>query len=107
MSVLFHAQRGPMRKFSTSAAAAVVFALLFCGTAIGQSIDLQMNGISDNPNDITLGQGNVIYTVGIYNATGSSTATNVTLTNTLPASAVLVSATASGSGSCTDLGGGQ
>src|SRR5687767_10171810 len=96
-----------MRKFSTSAAAAIVCALLFCGAAFGQSIDVRMNGISDNPDDITLGQGNVVYTVSVYNATGSSTATNVILTNTLPTSATYVSSTATGSGSCSDIGGGQ
>ncbi len=96
-----------MRKFSTSAVAAIVCSLLFCGAAFAQSIDLQMNGISDNPPDITLGQGNVQYTVNIYNSTGSSTATNVVLTNTLPTSATYVSSSATGSGVCGDIGGGQ
>src|SRR5688572_912739 len=96
-----------MGKFSTGAAAALVLSLLFSGTAFAQSIDLRMNGISDNPDDITLGQGNVIYTVSVYNATGSSTATNVILTNTLPTSATYVSSSATGGGACNDVGGGQ
>src|SRR5688572_24707821 len=96
-----------MRKFSTSAVAAIVCALLFCGAAFGQSIDLQINGMSDNPNDITLGQGNVTYTVNVYNSTASSTATNVILTGTLPTSAAYVSSSATGSGACSDAGGGQ
>src|SRR5688572_23870885 len=96
-----------MRQFSTSAAAAVVFALLFGGSALAQSIDLQITGIGDSVDNITLGQGNVTYTVNLYNATGSSTATNVDLAVTLPASASYVSSSASGTGICADAGGGQ
>src|SRR5687768_3465466 len=94
-----------MRKFSTSAAAAVVFSLLVCSSALAQTIDLRVNSLSDSPGDITLGQGDVTYTIYLYNST-NATATNVVLTNTLPASSTYVSSTASGTGSCVNSGGG-
>ena len=83
------------------ALAAIV--LVFSVAAFGQSIDLQLYTISDNPADITLGQGTVTYTVTVYNASGS-TATNVILTNTLPTSSTYSSSTASGTGSCSNGG---
>ena len=89
-----------MRMFSRRAAAAVVFTVLFGGTAFAQSVDLLVSSMSDSPDPITLGQGNVTYTVSAYNNTSASTATNVVLTSSLPASATYVSGVASGSGLC-------
>src|SRR5688572_1549172 len=95
-----------MRTFST-VAVAIVISLLCCGAALAQSIDLQVSDITDSVTNITLGQGNVTYTVYVYNGTGATTATNIALANTLPTSSTYVSSSASGTGSCIDLGGGQ
>jgi uncharacterized repeat protein (TIGR01451 family) len=74
-------------------------------TTVNQYIDLQLYSISDTPDPITLGTGNVTYYVTIYNAS-SSKATNASTTITLPASATFVSATANISGTCTAPSGG-
>ena len=73
-------------------------------TTVNATIDLAVTGISDNPADITLGHGNVVYTVNTYNYT-SSKATNPALTVTLPASSTYVSHTVNNSGTCTPSGG--
>ena len=72
-------------------------------TVVNATINLGVTGISDNPTDITLGQGNVTYTISTYNYS-SSKATNPVLTVTLPASSTYVSHTVSGSGTCTPSG---
>ena len=94
-----------MSRYPFVAAAALLLCLSVSASVAAQSVDLRINSISDNPTDITLGQGNVTYTVGIYNAS-STGATNVVLTNTLPASAVYVSSTVANGGTCVDAGGG-
>jgi uncharacterized repeat protein (TIGR01451 family) len=73
-------------------------------TTVNATIDLAVTGISDNPADITLGQGNVTYTISTYNYT-SSKATNPVLTLTLPSSSAYVSHTVTNSGTCTPSGG--
>jgi uncharacterized repeat protein (TIGR01451 family) len=74
-------------------------------TTVNEFIDLQLYSITDTPDPITLGTGNVTYYVTIYNAS-TSKATNATTTITLPASATFVSATANVSGTCTAPSGG-
>ena len=74
------------------------------GTTVNATINLAVTGISDNPSDITLGQGNVTYTISTYNYS-SSKATNPVLTVTLPASSAYVSHTVSNSGTCNESGG--
>ena len=74
-------------------------------TTVNEFIDLQLYSISDTPDPITLGTGNVTYFVTIYNAS-SSKATNAATTITLPASATFVSASANVSGTCTAPSGG-
>jgi uncharacterized repeat protein (TIGR01451 family) len=68
------------------------------------SVDMSIYSISASPDPITLGTGNISYAVQVYNSSASA-ATNVVLTNTLPASSTFVSATASSGGSCTQSGG--
>src|ERR1051326_6627018 len=73
---------------------------LFAVTPLAaQNADLQITGVSDSPDPITLGLGNVTYTVSFTNA-GPSSATNVTLTNIIPSSSTFVSASATVGGSC-------
>src|SRR5205807_6060291 len=60
--------------------------------------------MTGSPDPITLGTGNVTYTVGINNAS-TSAGTNVVLTNTLPASSTYVSSSATNSGSCSQSAG--
>ncbi|HYC88132.1 MAG TPA: hypothetical protein VEO54_02885, partial [Thermoanaerobaculia bacterium] len=74
------------------------------GTTVNATINLAVTGISDSPADITLGQGNVTYTISTYNYS-SSKATNPVVTVTLPASSTYVSHTVSNSGTCTPAGG--
>ena len=71
---------------------------------VNSQIDLQVYSVSGTPDPITLGTGNVTYTVQIYNAS-SSQGTSTVLTNTLPSNSSFVSATATNSGSCTQSGG--
>ncbi|HEX6086665.1 MAG TPA: hypothetical protein VF266_19195, partial [Thermoanaerobaculia bacterium] len=73
-------------------------------TTVNATIDLAVTGTSDSPSDITLGQGNVTYSISTYNYTNSR-ATNPVLTVNLPASSSYVSHTATNSGSCTPSGG--
>ena len=74
------------------------------GTVVNATINLAVTGISDNPADITLGQGNVTYTISTYNYT-SSKATNPVLTVNLPASSTYVSHSVTNSGTCSETGG--
>ncbi|HSY49460.1 MAG TPA: LamG-like jellyroll fold domain-containing protein [Thermoanaerobaculia bacterium] len=74
------------------------------GAAFATSVDLSIYSITGSPDPITLGTGNVTYSVGIYNSS-SSTGTNVVLTNALPASSTYVSSSATNSGSCSQSGG--
>src|SRR6185436_13625326 len=76
-------------------AVTVVLALLAV-PALAQ-VDLQVSSISDSPNDITLGTGNVQYFINLFNGSGSA-ATNASLAITLPASSSFVSATPTGAG---------
>src|SRR5947209_5818799 len=69
------------------------------GAAFATSVDLNIYSISGSPDPITLGTGNVTYTVQINNAS-STAGTNVVLTNTLPASSTYVSSSAANSGTC-------
>jgi uncharacterized repeat protein (TIGR01451 family) len=68
-------------------------------TTVNAQIDLKVNSISDSPDPITLGQGNITYTVNLYNES-SSKATNAFVNITIPASSTFVSASASNSGTC-------
>ena len=68
-------------------------------TTVNAEIDVQVSSISDTPDPITLGTGDVSYTVTIYN-TSSSKATNAFVNITIPAGATLVSATPNFSGTC-------
>src|SRR5437763_927468 len=74
------------------------------GAAFATSVDLNIYSMTGMPDPITLGTGNVTYTVGINNAS-TSAGTNVVLTNTLPASSTYVSSTATNSGSCSQSAG--
>ncbi len=73
--------------------------LLSTTAAFGQTVDLRITSINDSIDPITLGTGDVTYTVSVQN-NSSNTATNAILTVTLPASATFVSASASNGGSC-------
>lgn len=68
---------------------------VFSVTGTGADLSIAQ---TDAPDPVTLGQGNVTYTVTVSNA-GPASATAVTLTDTMPASATFVTATAS-QGSC-------
>jgi uncharacterized repeat protein (TIGR01451 family) len=68
-------------------------------TTVNAQADLSVTK-TDAPDPINLGAGNVTYTVTVANA-GPSPATNVVLTDTLPAGVTFVSATAP----CTQTGG--
>jgi uncharacterized repeat protein (TIGR01451 family) len=83
--------------------AAVLIAAL-PGAAFATSVDLNVYSMTGSPDPITLGTGNVTYTVTINNAS-TSAGTNVVLTNTLPASSTYVSATATNSGNCSQSAG--
>jgi uncharacterized repeat protein (TIGR01451 family) len=73
-------------------------------TTVNSQIDLAVFSINDSPSDITLGTGNVTYTISMYNYS-TSKATNAQLTITLPASSTFVSATPTGAGgSCSGTG---
>src|ERR1019366_1838762 len=85
------------------ATAAVLIAAL-PGAALAASVDLSIYSISGSPDPITLGAGNVTYSVGIYNSS-TSTGTNVVLTNALPASSTYVSSIATNSGTCSQSSG--
>jgi len=71
---------------------------------VNSQIDLQLYSISGTPDPLTLNNGNVTYTVSIYNAS-TSTGTNTVLTNTLPANSTFVSASATNSGTCSQASG--
>src|SRR5205085_2804504 len=72
---------------------------------VNAQIDLSINSLSVSPDPITLGTGDVQYTVYVYNSS-SSQATSVVLTNTLPTNSTFVSATTPvGSGSCAQSAG--
>src|SRR5260221_9555336 len=60
--------------------------------AFAASVDLSVSSISGSPDPITLGTGNVQYTVYLYNRS-TSQGTNTVLTSTLPANSTFVSAT--------------
>lgn len=66
--------------------------------AVAQTVDLSVS-ISDSPDPITLGQGNIAYSVSLYNNSGN-TASNVTLTFNAPASSTIGTYSANFSGSC-------
>jgi len=85
------------------ATAAVLIAAL-PGAVLAASVDLSIYSMTGSPDPITLGTGNVTYTVGINNAS-TSAGTNVVLTNTLPASSTYVSSSATSSGTCSQSGG--
>ncbi|MDP9192467.1 MAG: hypothetical protein M3P06_12275 [Acidobacteriota bacterium] len=68
-------------------------------TLVNASIDLRVSSVSDSIDPITLGTGNVTYTVNIINDS-TSKATNPKVDITLPAGATFVSHTASNSGTC-------
>src|SRR5436305_8690995 len=74
------------------------------GAAFATSVDLNIYTMTGSPDPITLGTGNVTYTVGINNAS-TTAATNVVLTNTLPASSTYVSSSATSSGTCSQSAG--
>ena len=79
---------------------AVLAALVSAPAAVfAQSVDLRVSGVSGSPSNITLGTGDVTYTVSIFNASASS-GTSPVLTMTLPASSNYVSASVTGGGSC-------
>src|SRR5438105_171151 len=84
------------------AAAALIAA--WPGAAFATSVDLNIYSMTGSPDPITLGTGNITYTVGINNAS-TSAGTNVVLTNALPASSTYVSSSATGSGSCSQSAG--
>src|SRR6266446_6139562 len=83
-------------------AAALITA--FPGAAFAATVDLNIYTMTGSPDPITLGTGNVTYTVGINNAS-TSAGTNVVLTNTLPASSTYVSSSATSSGACSQSSG--
>ena len=66
--------------------------------AAAQTVDLSVS-ISDSPDPITLGQGDISYTVSLYNNSGN-TASNVTLTFNAPASSSIGTYSANFSGAC-------
>jgi len=68
---------------------------------VNDQIDLRVTGVSGSPSNITLGTGNVTYTVSIFNGS-TSQGTNPALTVTLPANSTFVSASVTGTGgTCT------
>src|SRR5207302_5452917 len=72
---------------------------------VNSDIDLSISNITGSPDPITLGSGNVLYTVFVYN-NSSSQATSVVLTSTLPSNSTFVSATTPvGSGTCSQSAG--
>ncbi|HVR38876.1 MAG TPA: hypothetical protein VMU84_07245, partial [Thermoanaerobaculia bacterium] len=68
-------------------------------TTVNAQIDLRVSSVSDTPDPITLGTGDVTYFVNTINDS-TSKATNTFLTITLPASSTFVSATANSGGTC-------
>ena len=83
--------------------AATLFAAVAClitAAAYGQ-VDLAVASVSASPTAITLNTGDVQYFVSTYNFSGSS-ATNATLTASLPVGSTFVSANATGGGSCSN-----
>src|SRR5436305_7742979 len=83
---------------------AAVLTAAWPGAAFATSVDLNIYTMTGTPDPITLGTGNVTYTVQINNAS-SSAGTNVVLTNTLPASSTYVSSSATNSGTCSQSAG--
>jgi uncharacterized repeat protein (TIGR01451 family) len=94
-----------MGNLRSGAVTALLISLFVCGAAFGQAIDLRINSITDSPDQITLSQGNVTYSLSVTNNTASTTATNVILSATLPPSSAYVSSSATNSGSCSESGG--
>src|SRR5438067_8743743 len=92
--------KASLRAFLTAA----MFITAWPCTAFATSVDLNIYSMTGSPDPITLGTGNVTYTVQINNAS-TSAGTNVVLTNTLPASSTYVSSIATSSGSCSQSGG--
>ncbi|HKS22367.1 MAG TPA: IPT/TIG domain-containing protein [Thermoanaerobaculia bacterium] len=83
--------------------AAALFAAVAClitAAAYGQ-VDLAVSSVSASPAAITLNTGDVQYFVSTYNFSGSS-ATNASLTASLPAGSTFVSANTTGGGSCSN-----
>ncbi|HEX6640527.1 MAG TPA: IPT/TIG domain-containing protein, partial [Thermoanaerobaculia bacterium] len=74
-------------------------------TTVNASIDLRVSSVSDSIDPITLGTGNVVYTINIINDS-TTKATNAKVDVTLPASATYVSATANSGGTCSGPTGG-
>src|SRR6185503_454010 len=73
-------------------------------STVNDQIDLAVFSASASPGAVTLGTGNITYTINLYNWS-SSKATNAQLSITLPASSTFVSATPTGAGgSCTGTG---
>jgi uncharacterized repeat protein (TIGR01451 family) len=74
-------------------------------STVNSNIDLSISNITGSPDPITLGSGNVLYTVFVYNNSATQ-GTNVVLTSTLPGSSTFVSATTPvGSGTCSQSAG--
>jgi uncharacterized repeat protein (TIGR01451 family) len=71
---------------------------------VNSQIDLQIIGVTGTPNPMTLGTGNISYSVQVFNAS-TSQGTGTVLTATLPASSTFVSATTTGGGSCSQSAG--
>jgi len=68
---------------------------------VNDQIDLRTTSVSGSPSNITLGTGDVTYTISVFNGS-SSAGTNPALTITLPANSAYVSSSVTGSGgTCT------
>ncbi len=74
------------------------------GAAVSDPADLSLT-ISDSPDPVTTGA-TLTYTLKVHNA-GPDPATNTMVTDSLPGGVTLVSATATGGGTCTTTGGKQ
>jgi uncharacterized repeat protein (TIGR01451 family) len=85
-----------------AAVAASLFGIASNSSAQTIGVDLAVLK-SDFPDPVTVGQ-DLTYTVDVFNE-GDQAATNVVITDTLPAGVTFVSATASFGGSCSEAGG--
>ncbi len=84
--------------------AAVAVAFLISSAVYASTVDLSVTSTGVTPSTITLGTGNMQYTVNLFNASGVA-ATNAAFTANLPASSTFVSATPTGAGgSCSGTG---
>src|SRR5437763_16811249 len=93
--------------FKTLLRAALVAAAVIAGlpgAAFAASVDLNIYTMTGSPDPITLGTGDVPYTVRFNNAS-TTPATNVGRTTTRPASSTYVSSSATGSGTCSQSAG--